>query len=100
MLTVFAFLVLVLLCVLGVYVFIKLAFWPRNAARGRDHPQADAINALSWAGLFLTAGIGWVIAITWAYARPLGSSSGDASGLLARIQALESEIQSLKTADA
>jgi len=100
MLTVFAFLVLVLLTVGGVYVFIKLAFWPRNAARERGHPQADAINALSWCGLLLTGGIGWIIALTWAYMRPLSAEAGEASSLVERIAALETEIQTLKNANA
>jgi hypothetical protein len=107
MLTVFAFLVLVLLAVLAVYVLIKLAFWPLNTARARSHPQAEAINVLSWTGLLLTGGIGWIVALTWAYTRPsgsgmrpVGSGSADDPGLLERIRALEVELQSLKSAGA
>lgn len=100
MLMVFAFLVLVLLAVLATYIFIKLAFWPRNAARERGHPQADAINVLSWCGLLLTGGLGWVVALTWAYVKPLHADPVDTPGLMDRIRALESELQSLKTADA
>jgi len=100
MLTTFAFLVLVLLAVAGVYVFIKLAFWPRNTARECNHPQADAINALSWSGLLLTGGIGWIIALTWAYMRPAGGAAGDGQGLLERLAALEAEVTTLKSVDA
>lgn len=99
MLTVFAFLVMLMLAVGGVYVFIQLAFWPRNAARERNHPQADAINALSWCGLLLTGGIGWIIALTWAYMRPLAAATSEGRGLLERLVALEAEIQTLKNAD-
>jgi len=100
MLMVFAFLVLVLLAVLAAYLFIKLAFWPRNAARERGHPQADAINVLSWAGLLLTAGIGWVVALTWAYMKPLQADPADMPGLMDRIRTLETELETLKAAKA
>ncbi len=100
MLMVFAFLVLVLLAVLAAYLFIKLAFWPRNAARERGNPQADAINVLSWSGLLLTAGVGWIVALTWAYMKPQDAGPPDAPGLMDRIRALETELQALKTADA
>ena len=100
MLMVFAFLVLVLLAVLAAYVFIKLAFWPRNAARERGHPQVDAINVLGWAGLLLTGGLGWVVALTWAYMKPLKGDPADMPGLMERIRALEAEVQTLKGADA
>jgi hypothetical protein len=100
MLMVFAFLVLVLLAVLAAYLFIKLAFWPRNAARERGNRQADAINVLSWSGLLLTAGVGWLVALTWAYMQPRDASPADATGLVDRIRALESDIQALKAAGA
>ena len=100
MLMVFAFVVLVLLAVLAAYLFIKLAFWPRNAARERGHPQADAINVLSWAGLLLTAGIGWIIALTWAYMKPLKGDPADLPGLMDRVRALETELQTLKASKA
>lgn len=100
MLMVFSFLVLVLLAVLVAYVFIKLAFWPRNAARERGHPQADAINVLSWCGLLLTAGVGWIIALTWAYMKPLKGDPADLPGLRDRIRALETELQTLKASEA
>ena len=97
---VFAFLVLILLAVLAAYAFIKLAFWPRNSARERGHPQADAINVLSWCGLLLTGGIGWIVALTWAYMKPLKASPADLPDLTDRITALEAALQSIKTADA
>ena len=96
----FAFLVLVLLAVLAAYVFIKLAFWPRNAARERSHPQADAINVLSWCGLLLTGGIGWILALTWAHMKPWKAEPADVPGLLGRIEALETELRALKASKA
>ena len=97
---VFAFLVLVLLAVLAAYLFIKLAFWPRNVARERGHPQADAINVLSWTGLLLTAGLGWIVALTWAYTKPVHADPTDMPGLMERIRTLETELQSLKASKA
>jgi len=95
-LLVVAFLVLVLLAVAGAYLFIKLAFWPRNAARERSHSQADAINVLSWCGLLLTGGIGWIVALTWAYMRPLNADPAEVPGLMDRLRTLETEIAALK----
>ena len=72
MLTVLAFLVICLLAALGVYAVIQLGLWPKKAATARDHPYTDAINVLSWGGLVLTGGLGWLAALVWAYAPPGG----------------------------
>ncbi len=66
----FAFIVLVVLVLLGALVFIKLAQWPKKVAVARSHPYPDAVNVLSWGGLILTAGFGWLAALTWAHATP------------------------------
>jgi len=44
---------------------------PGKIARERGHPQADAINVCSWIGL-AAGGVGWVVALVWAYTRPVG----------------------------
>ena len=67
-LNVFAFIVLCLLVGLAVFALIKLATWPKRAALARNNPYVDSINVLSWGGLVLTAGLGWLAALTWAYA--------------------------------
>ena len=67
-LNIMAFIVLCLLAVLVVYAIIKLATWPKRAALARNNPYVDSINVLSWGGLVLTGGLGWLAALTWAYA--------------------------------
>lgn len=63
-----ALIVLCLLVGLALYAFIKLATWPKRAAMARNNPYVDSINVLSWGGLVLTGGLGWLAALTWAYA--------------------------------
>jgi hypothetical protein len=75
MLTAFAFIVLCVIVLLIVLAIVKLGQWPKNAAESRQHPYADAINVLSWGGLILTGGLGWLAALVWAYAPPGGSRS-------------------------
>jgi hypothetical protein len=64
------FLILVVLVVIAILVFLGLAAFPGAKARERGHPQADAINILGWFGL-LMGGVPWVIALVWAYTRPV-----------------------------
>jgi Protein of unknown function (DUF3302) len=68
-----AFVVLLLVIGLAIGAVIVLAMLPGKIARRRNHPQAEAINVLSWLGI-LTFGILWVVAMAWAYTRPLGLS--------------------------
>lgn len=72
MLMALAFIVICLLAALFVYALIQLGLWPKKAAARRDHPYTDAINVLSWGGLILTGGLGWLAALVWAYAPPGG----------------------------
>lgn len=64
-----AFIILLLLGLLVIYLYVVIARYPGQKARERDHPQADAINVLGWVGPFLGA-VGWVIALIWAYTSP------------------------------
>ena len=66
----FAFVILVVLALLAVYVFIRLAKWPRAVAVERKHPHPDAVNVLSWGGLLMTAGLAWLAALVWAHVTP------------------------------
>ena len=63
------FLILVVLALLALWVYVELARFPGQKARDRRHPQADAINVLSWVGL-LFGGLPWLVALVWAYTNP------------------------------
>ena len=99
--TYFAWFVLVLLAVVAVVLVVWIGSLPAKIASRRNHPQADAINALSWLGL-LFGGVGWAIAFVWALYRPsrdnISTTGVDrhvaGSDELAKLQA---EIDSLKT---
>ncbi|MCO8124191.1 DUF3302 domain-containing protein [Stieleria sp. TO1_6] len=66
--TYFAWFVIALLCSIAVGMIVWLGSLPKKIADRRNHPQAEAINALSWFGLFL-GGFGWVVAFVWALLR-------------------------------
>ncbi len=68
--TVTGFVILVLLFLIGIWIYVELAKLPGKKARERDHPQADAISVLSWIGLLLGI-VPWVIALVWAYTEPV-----------------------------
>jgi hypothetical protein len=87
MLDVFALLVMLLLAGVGIWLVVLLGNLPGKLARAAGHPQAKAINVLSWVGL-LTLGIGWFAALVWANTTP-GMPSGE---LEQRVQALEDKL--------
>jgi hypothetical protein len=63
------FVILILLVLLGIWIYVKLAALPGQKAIERGHPQAEAINILGWFGLLL--GIApWLVALVWAYTVP------------------------------
>lgn len=66
-----AFVMLVVLIVLAIAAVIVVAMVPGKIAQKRNHPQQEAINVLAWAGLLLSFGVLWIIALAWAYTRPL-----------------------------
>ena len=63
---------------------------PGDIARKRNHPQAQAISVLSWVGLI--TGIGWFIALIWAYYIP---TVADAD-LQQQVEELEDQLRQLK----
>ena len=67
------FIILVILVLIGIWIYVEMAKFPGTKAREREHPQADAINVLAWVGLLLGI-VPWVIALVWAYTKPIGSS--------------------------
>ena len=65
-----SFVILVALGFLGLTLFLWLGSLPGKKAAERNHPQAEAINVLGWVGLLL-GGVGWMVALTWAYMKPV-----------------------------
>ncbi len=61
--------ILILLGSVLIWIVIELGKLPGAKAHERNHPQAEAINILGWLGLFL-GGVGWVVALVWAYTKP------------------------------
>ena len=72
------FIILVIIVLLAIWVYVEMAKFPGNKARERGHPQADAINVLAWIGLLLGV-VPWVIALVWAYTKPIGVTLGGGS---------------------
>ena len=94
-LNVFALVVLIVLVAAVLVIAALIGAAPGRIARERNHPQAEAINVCGWLGL-VTLGVPWIVAMIWAYAKPLPrTSDGD---LAQRIDALEEEIRRLRGA--
>ena len=71
---------------------------PGDIARKRNHPQSDAISALGWIGL-ITLGVGWFIAMVWAYYKPEATNNSehdDDQNLKQRVEDLESQLRHLR----
>jgi hypothetical protein len=84
------FIILVIMFLLGIWIYVELAKFPGKKARARGHPQADAISVLSWVGL-LFGGVPWLIALVWAYTRPSGAAELSPTGSAAAAVAVEDE---------
>ena len=91
-LDIFALIVIAILLALVIWLVVLLGNMPGDIARKRQHPQAEAISALGWVGI-ITMGLGWFIAIVWAYYKP-GAAEAD---LNKRIEDLESKLEALQT---
>jgi H+/Cl- antiporter ClcA len=91
-LDIFALVVIALLIGVVIWLVVLLGNMPGEIARKRNHPQAEAISALGWIGL-ITMGLGWFVAIVWAYYKP----DAQGSDLEERVDDLESKIASLQT---
>jgi Na+-driven multidrug efflux pump len=68
--SIIGFVVLVVLILLGIWIYMALGAMPGQKARERSHPQADAINVLGWVGLLLGV-VPWLIALVWAHMNPI-----------------------------
>jgi hypothetical protein len=69
------FAILVLLVLLLIWIYVKLAALPGQTAIERGHPQAEAINVLGWIGLLLGVAP-WLVALVWAYTKPVAMPHG------------------------
>ena len=74
------FVTLVVLAMIGAYVYIFLAAMPVKTARERGHPNADAINVLGWVGLLLGVGP-WLIALVWSRMQPMTKVKTPSAGV-------------------
>jgi hypothetical protein len=70
----FAFVVFAVLILVGVVIVVSLGKLPGQLAHKWKHPQAGAINAMSWIGI-ATGGLLWPIAFVWAFTTPSGTKS-------------------------
>lgn len=69
------FAILVLLVLLLIWIYVKLAALPGQTATERGHPQAEAIKVLGWIGLLLGVAP-WLVALVWAYMKPVAMQHG------------------------
>ena len=90
-LDIFALIVIAILLGLVIWLVVFLGNMPGDIARKRNHPQSEAISALGWIGL-ITMGVGWFVAMVWAYYKPDASDSG----LQKRVDEVEDQIRQLQ----
>ena len=70
----FAFVVFAVLIFVGVVIVVNLGKLAGQLAHKWNHPQAGAINAMSWIGI-ATGGLLWPVAFIWAFTTPFGVKS-------------------------
>lgn len=97
-LDIFALLVIGLLIAVVIWLVVLLGNLPGDIARKRNHPQSEAISALGWIGV-ITMGLGWFVALVWAYYKPETPASAGPDqdkSLQQRVEALESQLRNLQ----
>ena len=90
-LDIFALIVIAILLAAVIWLVVFLGNVPGDIARKRNHPQSEAISALGWIGL-ITMGVGWFVAMVWAYYKPDASDPG----LQKRVDEMEDQIRQLQ----
>jgi len=90
-LDIFALIVIAILLAAVIWLVVFLGNVPGDIARKRNHPQSEAISALGWIGL-ITMGVGWFVAMVWAYYKPDAADSG----LQKRVDEMEDQIRQLQ----
>lgn len=82
----------------GIFLVIWLGDMPGNIAKKRNHPQVTAVQALSWFGLLFTGGIGWIVAMVWAFYDYSASAETSAIAVLtAEIGSLHERLEKLES---
>ena len=97
-LDIFALVVIALLIGVVIWLVVLLGNMPGDIARKRNHPQSQAISALGWIGI-ITMGLGWFIAIVWAYYKPETSDAVEQDSendLNQRIDDLENQLKQMQ----
>lgn len=92
-LDIFTFTVMLVLLTAAAVLIKIVGALPGKIARGRAHPQAEAINVCGWLGI-LTLGLAWPVALIWAYTRPHGARSAPQEAK--NSQAVEAQEQTIK----
>ena len=91
----FAFVVFAVLIFVGVVIVVNLGKLPGQLAHKWNHPQAGAINAMSWIGI-ATGGLLWPVAFIWAFTTPFGVKSAAAT-IFSRMVSNPTRVTSLAT---
>ena len=94
-LDIFALVVIALLIAVVIWLVVLLGNMPGEIARKRNHPQVAAITALGWIGV-ITMGLGWFIAIAWAYYIPDNPAVANAD-IQERVKDLENQLQQIQS---
>jgi hypothetical protein len=63
---IFAWIVLIILIAVLVFVFCLLGWLPGHIAKSRGHPWPDAVRVAGWITLILAFPL-WPVALIWAY---------------------------------
>jgi hypothetical protein len=88
---IFALIVLLVILAVAIWIVVTLGAMPGKIAAQKQHPQADAIKILGWIGI-ITLGVGWFVAIVWAYIKPIGADGR----LQQRLDELEQTVAELE----
>jgi hypothetical protein len=93
----FVFIVFGILIAAALIIVVSLGKLPGQLAVKWKHPQASAINALSWIGI-ATGGLLWPIAFVWAFTTPgtKSASTVDESQSSSTTESLPSFAQDLR----
>jgi len=92
-LDIFTFAVMLVLLTAAAALIKIVGALPGKIARGRAHPQAEAINVCGWLGI-LTLGLAWPVALIWAYTR--SPNAGSAPQEAKNTKSVESRDQTIE----